>query len=342
MLRHVFVVLIALFGFTSAKAYTPESGTWWNPAEPGWGILLEIQDNFLFAAVYTYQPAGPATWYTATGFLSGNARFVGQLDAFSGGTCLGCVYRPNSEQLGAGGPITIDFDPDDPTKALLAWGGRTNIPIERFQFYLKRPEDEQELPGVRLQLTKMLGEWQSVLDFTDNASASFQYFGDIAVLDILDSDNQGDFVDGCRPDDSLVGSCSNQAATDHRAVVEYVASNGEHILVVNNDAATFASYFLRVGTNGFEGEVSVYLKGSQPSVFYPVRGFRSASRTFVQGEVGPSKAGGAQDRPRAGFALPAKLFAEGPGSAFPEHAKARQDVLERLHRRLESAASAKR
>ncbi len=298
---------VLLFGLTLAlpvRAYTPESGVWWNPNEPGTGIFIEIQDNFLVAAAYTYDTVGNAQWYTATGFMTGNARFDGVLDAFTNGNCPGCPYRPNREFLGAGGPITIIFNATDPTRASLTWGGRT-MPIERFQFYLKRPEDEQALPGVRIDLTKMLGEWQTVLDFSDNPSVDFQFYGDIAVLDLLDSDSQGDFVEGCRPADSLRGFCSNEDVSEHRATLEYVASSDEQVLVIDNDPDTFAAYFLNTGTDRFTGEVSVYFKGSTPTVFYPVDGWRSASRSFVQEGIGPSK----QEKPsRAPSALPVAWF----------------------------------
>ena len=316
---------------TPARAYTPESGVWWNPNEPGTGILIEIQDNFLFAAAYTYDSAGRPIWYTSAGFLDGNARFTGVLDAFNGGNCPGCPYRPNREDLGAGGPISILFNGNDPTRATLTWGGRS-MPIERFQFYLKRPEDEQDLPGVRIQLTKTLGEWQSVLDFTDNAGADFQYYGDVAVLDVLTFDNSGDFVDGCRPSDSLQGFCTDRDARDHRAIMEYHASSGEHVLLVDNSSSTWAAYFLDIGTNTFSGEVAVYNKGSTPQVFFPVRGHRTASRSFVQEGVGPSKDKAKPAKPRSSE-LPIALF---QGDNLPKRSldKARSEVLQRLEARL--------
>lgn len=328
MVRMRAVAVLALLWMAyPVRAYTPESGVWWNPAEPGTGIFIEIQDNFLVAAAYTYDLAGNAQWYTATGFLTGNALFDGVLDAFTGGNCPGCPYRPNREHLGAGGPIRIVFDANDPTRATLTWGGRT-MPIQRFPFYLKRPEDEQAMPGVRVELTKMLGEWQSVLDFTGNPNADFQFYGDVVVLDLLTFDAQGDFLEGCRPPDSLRGACSTQDVARHRATLEYVASSGEQVLVVDNDAATFAAYFLKAGTDRFEGTVSVYPKGGTPQVFYPVRGFRTASRSFVQEGIGPSKQEPApQAAPRA---LPAALFAPQAGKGVSKLLAL--DHLAALHR----------
>jgi len=60
-------------------------------------------------------------------------------------------------------------------------------------------------------------------------------------------------------------------------------------------------YVLRVDTNYAEGEVSVYRKGTNPVNYYPTRGFRTASRKFVQDGVGPSKAATAS-APRPGVA----------------------------------------
>jgi hypothetical protein len=329
--RFLALLLTGLLWLAPARAYTPESGVWWNPAEPGTGVLLEIQDNFLFAAAYTYDSAGRPTWYTTAGFLDGNARFTGVLDAFSGGNCHGCPYRPNRENLGAGGPISIVFNGSDPTRATLTWGGRS-MPIERFQFYLKRPEDEQALRGVRIELTKTLGEWQSVLDFTDNPNADFQFYGDVAVLDVLTEDSGGDFVDGCRPSDSLQGFCTDRDASDHRAVIEYDSRTGEHVMVVDNSRTTLAAYFLEIGTNDFTGEVSVYNKGSTPQVFFPVRGHRTASRSFVQEGVGPSKDKDKPAKPRSSE-LPIALF---EGEHLPKRSldKARSEVLQRLEARL--------
>ena len=279
------IFLGLLFLAAPARAYTPESGVWWNPAEPGTGILLEIQDNFLFAAVYSYDGAGFATWYTTAGFLTGNARYDGQLDAFRGGPCLSCSYRPNTAFPGNGGPIRIDFASNDATKATVSWGGRT-FPIERFQFYLKRPED-----GSRpLSLTKMLGEWQMVLDFS-TAPDTFPYYGELLIFEDIDLSESPGYVEGCRGGNSIDGFCRSSDLANHDATGYFDSATREHVIVVNDSTQNFAVYIIKVGTNHAQGEFSVYRKGTQPTTFYPVRGFRSASRTFVEEGVGPSKSG---------------------------------------------------
>ncbi len=289
-----FSLLLALAAAPS-RAYTPESGTWWTPNEPGTGLFIEVQDNFLVAAAYVYDPIGNATWYTATGFLTGNARFDGQLDAFVGGQCIGCPWRPNSERLGAGGPIRIDFNLTDPTKANLTWGGRTR-PIERFQFYLKRPED-----GSRsIQLTKMLGEWQLVLDFSE-INSTFPYAGDVIAFESIDVSQSPGFFEGCRVDDSLSGFCSTFALNNRDAAGFYDSSTQEHVIVLSDTSTHYLMYVGRVGTDHFRGEVSSYRKGTNPVTFYPARGFRSASRSFVDEGIGPSKAADVDAAPRQGL-----------------------------------------
>jgi hypothetical protein len=329
------LLFAALLVTAPARAYTPESGVWWNPAEPGTGLLIEIQDNYVAVFAYVYDQAGNPTWFTSNGFLTGNALYQGQLDRFTGGQCIGCAWRQNNPQLGQGGSIRIAFNPNNPTRATLTWGGRTTQ-IERFHFYLKRPEDQTRMPGVRSELTKMLGEWQAVLDYSNHPTAPQQYYGEIVILDRLSFDNDGDFVDGCRAANSTIGYCRTVDLNSRYAAVEYVASSNSHVMVVDNSATTFAAYFLKVGTNEFEGEVSVYSKvpGTIPTVFYPVNGFRTASRTFVQEGVGPSKS--ADDSKAVARSLPLPAASK---EAPPALDADMQATLRMLEARLQGGSS---
>jgi len=38
---------------------------WWNPAEPGWGMNVVLQNNIVFATFFVYDANQNATWYTA-------------------------------------------------------------------------------------------------------------------------------------------------------------------------------------------------------------------------------------------------------------------------------------
>lgn len=284
----VFLALLVLAVAQPARAFTPESGTWWNPAEPGSGFLIEIQDNFLFFAGYLYRPDGQPMWYTSQGTLNGNARFVGVLSSFSGGQCLGCPWRPATAAVGAGGPIEIIFDTE--ARGRLTWGGRT-INIERFDYYLTRTQGD-------LKTEMMLGEWQLVLDFDSNPNVSYPFYGDVLVFDRVDRAPAPDVFDGCRANNSLDGRCTSSALANHDASGFYQASTGEHWIVVNDDPLNFAYYLVKTGTYQFDGILKVCPKALSNAVTqclqsssyraYPVRGWRSASRTFVTTGSGPS------------------------------------------------------
>jgi hypothetical protein len=275
-----------------AQAYTPESGTWWNPNESGTGIFIEVQDNFLVAAVFTGDTQGRPVWYTATKFLTGNALFDATLDLTTNVQCPGCVYpgRPTT-QAGAGGSIRLTFDPNDPTKATLRWGNGRTVAYERYAFYAKRPEDPASIP---LEATKMLGEWQYLLDFSSNANSAFDYYGDVLVFDDYSFRTASNrwYFEGCRADNSRVGGCSSNALSFHSAAGYFDPGSGLHAIVVDDTTSNYVLYLADMGTNSAEGEVTVYPKGGNPANFtaYPMRTFRTASRTFVQEGVGPSKA----------------------------------------------------
>jgi hypothetical protein len=281
--------LCLAFGFAApAKAYTPESGTWWNPNESGTGIFIEVQDNFLVAAVFTGDAQGRPVWYTATKFLTGNALFDATLDLTTNVQCPGCTYPGRATtQAGAGGSIRLTFDPNDPTKATLRWGNGRTVPYERFAFYAKRPEDG----AVPLEVTKMLGEWQTVMDFSANPNSSFDYYGDVLVFDDYQFRNGRWYFEGCRADNSQVGGCSNSALANHSAAGYYDPLTGLHATVVDDSPSNWVLYLADMNTNDAEGEITVYPKGGNPANFgsNPMRTFRTASRTFVQEGIGPSK-----------------------------------------------------
>lgn len=329
------VLLVVALAAQPARAYTPEGGVWWNPREGGTGLFIEIQDNYMVVAAFVGDAAGNPIWYTATGFLTGNARFDATLDYFPGAACIGCPYRAPTAQLGRGGPIRIDFNPNDPTLATLTWGGRT-LPIERYQFYLKRPED-----GSRpLALTKMLGEWRMVLDFS-RVAGSFPYYGDLLVFDRVDLSRSPGFFDGCRAADSIQGFCNASALRDHAASGFHDAARLRHVIVVDDSASNYVVYLLNVGTNDAPlGEFSVYRKGTNPTNFYPVRGWRSASRSFVEEGVGPSKAAVVASSAPIGIgeALPMLFDATALGSVEPS---IKGEDLQRILRELEAQISAR-
>jgi hypothetical protein len=86
----------------------PQTGLWWQPAEPGSGWNVDLQpDGFMFVTMFTYDAAGMPRWYTMQGAytefsaLEGHqrkaiGRLFGPLTETTAGTCFGCPYRaPN-------------------------------------------------------------------------------------------------------------------------------------------------------------------------------------------------------------------------------------------------------
>jgi len=296
VLRNAFLASMLFFS-SVASAFTPESGTWINNNEPGSGFLIEIQDNFVFFAGYLYAADGRPMWYTSQGRMTGNARFVGTLSTFLNGQCLGCPWRLPTVSVGAGGPIEIIFDTE--IAARLTFGGRT-INITRYDYFLTRTAND-------VKTEMMLGEWQAILDFSADSGVGYPYYGDVLVFDQVDRGPSPDLFDGCRANSSLDGRCTASALTNHDASGFYQASSGDHFIVVNDDATNFAYYVVRTGTYQFDGIVKICPKSLsnaitqclQSSNFraFPVRGFRSASRTFVTTGVGPSRADEKVTRP---------------------------------------------
>lgn len=332
------LALLTLLPF-SAQAFTPESGFWWTPTEPGSGIAIEIQDNYLFMAAYSYRPNGTATFYTAQGTLNGNARFVGELASFQGGTCIGCPFTSPTPAPGAG-PVEILFDTERTGR--LRWGGR-ELRIERFGFYLKRAGDPA---GASPEVVKMLGEWSLVLDFERDPEPGLRGFqADILVFDRLLFDNQLNawIFDGCRAEDSEVGACLPNSL---EAAGTYDPRIRRHVILVydgrdslNRDVCLY--YEVDAGTNHLRtlpldgiGGVAVYLCDLEDPLnrrFHPVRGFRTASRTFVQGGIGPSEAKRGELLPRPARFSPNEEAAEA-ATASPERLRLIRALEARLER----------
>jgi hypothetical protein len=338
------LLLVALLSASPARAYTPESGIWYNPAESGSGYLIEIQDNLMVLAYYGGDAQGRPTWWTATGFLTGNALFDTRgLDLTVGSQCPGCAYPGfPTVQAGAGGTVRIVFDSTDNTRATLTWGNGRTVQIQRYAFYTKRPEDPA---GVPAQVTRMLGEWQAVMDFSSNANSSFEYYGDVLVFDDYSFDNPTNrwYYDGCRADNSEDGGCSNNALAFHSASGYYDSANGLQVIVVDDSTANYLLYLVEVGTNSGQGEITVYPKGQNPNNYdaYPMRAFRTASRTFVQEGTGPAKADGASKARRS---LGEQLVAGGVTLQAKSNAVSKYDraaLLETI-RGLEQQLEAKR
>lgn len=271
-----------------ARAFTPESGWWWNPAEPGYGFSIEIQDNFIFMVAFSYED-GQATWYAAQGEMANNAFFSAPMYRRDNGTCLGCPFVPPSATYAVGADVEIEFLTE--TTADLTWGGRT-IPIERQDYYLSRDA------GVDPKTELWLGEWQIVMDWSGIGGdyEDYPYVGELLFMDLLTTSTNPDIVEGCRLDHSQALSCSSFALNNHDAAVYYSAPDDTNIIFVRENPSTFLVFEVVVGLTQFDGYAkrcpddltnyfSQCLDNDDDFPYLPVRGWRSASRAFVEGDV---------------------------------------------------------
>jgi hypothetical protein len=304
------IIATLLFASAQLKAFTPESGFWWNPNESGSGYSIEIQDNYLFMALYVYDEAGNPIWYTADGTMGGNSLFDGSLNYTYDGTCIDCNYTQPITILGERGPITINFLTE--TTATLQFQGVVKN-IERFNFLLGDEAD------------RMLGEWQTVIDFS-STGVDFPFNGDVLLFDRTSFTGGDKFTEGCRPDNTIDGFCTDFALNNHEVAAVYDFQNNEMLIVVDDSEDFWLAYYLDLGLNQFDGVAELYPKATgRNNIYYPTRGFRSASRSFIETGVGPSKLVKNDHKKVRGIAD--YLDIEHPTKALSEFSKSEQSKM---------------
>lgn len=79
------------------------TGSYFDPANSGWGFTLTQQGDVLGGVLYTYDPSGAPLWYA--GFDRGVSSTVNMISAR--GACPTCAYTPTTTQ--AAGRVTLDF-----------------------------------------------------------------------------------------------------------------------------------------------------------------------------------------------------------------------------------------
>jgi hypothetical protein len=110
----------------------PQTGGWWNPAESGRGFIIEVSNGMLVIDVQFYDANGAATWYIASGPLTSDGSFSGQLKQYAGGqTLTGSYVEPTIVNSNAGA-ISIKFS--DSTNGILTLPDSRQIPITRFRY----------------------------------------------------------------------------------------------------------------------------------------------------------------------------------------------------------------
>jgi hypothetical protein len=118
-----------------ATSAQPETGFWWNMAEPGRGYTLEVQANEMFYAGFMYDTSGNPVWY-ATGpqTLSTQESYMGNFAQFCCGQVLFGAYKSAGIANADVGATTLQFSSQ--TAGTMTYPNGTQIPIQRFVFAL--------------------------------------------------------------------------------------------------------------------------------------------------------------------------------------------------------------
>jgi hypothetical protein len=110
----------------------PQTGWWWNTAEPGRGFAIEVQGTTMYLAGYMYDSAGNPTWYVATGTMTESNAFIGTWELFAGGNPAIGQFRAAQLSNANPGGVTLQFT--DNSHAVLTLPGGRQIPLTRFVF----------------------------------------------------------------------------------------------------------------------------------------------------------------------------------------------------------------
>ena len=264
--------------------------------------------------------------------LAGNSYFDTELHYTYDGTCIDCNFSNPITIGGAGGPVTIDFTTE--TTGTIQFGDQVKN-IERYNFFLGD------------QLQKMRGEWQVVMDVSEYTN-DYPFIADVLIFDQTET-FQGDYlVTGCRSESTDYNGCTNYALNYNDLAAYYDTQYEELVAVVRDDANNYLAYYLKTGTDQFDGEAYSYPVGSNPnfgSEGFSVRGFRSASYTFVATGTGPSKSAEVESNGKNARKGVASLIGEQLNKEQAvlkekpmDKAKAQRlnDIVKRLEARLES------
>ena len=236
MRRSIHAFFMALLAFAAAQAHAiwPDSGWYWNPNEPGRGVAIEVQDDKIFLAIYTYDTGGAPIYYYAAGPMNNDHTYVGNLFRTSNGQCLGCSWREATST--PVGTVSLNFS--DYENATLSALGTTMV-LTRFDFSNSNPPTSAAL----------YGEWATTEG--DPAATTITYFGERITLNAPGT--VANTVNGnvTGASNFAVGSCSTRTACS-----------------IGFRSGQYDVYYLfaMAGFNRAEGLVQVVNQGATPTV----------------------------------------------------------------------------
>lgn len=155
-----------LAGSTCPRVTTepyPETGTWFNPEEPGSGFVFEIQNAYLAGYYFGYDLNGAPLWFLFSGQLQlesdGPATWVlnADLQQFSDGACINCAFTPPSDPVTTG---TIQLEFFTRTQAKFSVDGGPSRRIQSFTF---GSDGVAIIPGLDFRFPDLQGQWLVVV-----------------------------------------------------------------------------------------------------------------------------------------------------------------------------------
>ncbi|MDO3386859.1 hypothetical protein QWI17_13510 [Gilvimarinus sp. SDUM040013] len=324
------ILLCSLAGAAqvSADTFAPESGWWWNPNESGRGYSIEIQDNTVFLAAYTYeseQTAGvnKATWFVASGTLTGTNEFSGQLLEVENGQCFGCDYQAPTNDVAH--DISIVFT--SRTEANISVDGE-NIAIERFYF----------APSFLSHEEKLMGQWALVSDEPRNVEGSSDGpLGEVLVLDELIEDEDGYVVAGCRALEVGQTFCTQTDKADRLVLAGYSTEIQQYFMLVSQTSQFDRGYWMTLDSDIGQGWVDQFESGGEFNTSFEwgeavrFQAFRSASKSIVAWPTKPSVASKVTDVALAASTQEHKPVDRGLLSELDKQ-QIKSDLVQRLSR----------
>ena len=107
----------------------PQSGWWWNAAEPGRGYFIEVKNGRFYIANYLYDSSGNAFWQVSGPGSISAATLSGSLSTYSGGQTLTGPYKSPTGPSSAGS-MSVSFS--NSTHGTITWPGGS-VPITRYE-----------------------------------------------------------------------------------------------------------------------------------------------------------------------------------------------------------------
>ena len=118
-------------GFGASESPYPETGFWWNPSEPGTGVVLEVQGNKMMISLLDYDAAGRARWTYAVADMIFGLLFVAPVLDVATGPPDGQGWRPVGDVM-SGQNIVVEVK--SRTTMVLVQPDGTRVSLERFPF----------------------------------------------------------------------------------------------------------------------------------------------------------------------------------------------------------------